>query len=62
MDNKILGTPGTTSKPATTPTVHSVLVNGSGLKQQPYYSQKITSQSYTSSSPYATLVSVEVVF
>jgi hypothetical protein len=53
------------SKPITLPASHTVLVNGSGIRQsmghhsyQPssYYSQNKMTSSYTSSNPYATLV------
>jgi hypothetical protein len=53
------------SKPVTLPASHTVLVNGSGIRQsmghhsyQPssYYSQNKMTSSYTSSNPYATLV------
>ncbi|XP_047106514.1 sorbin and SH3 domain-containing protein 1 isoform X3 [Schistocerca piceifrons] len=58
-DNRT-GMLATPTKPTSTPTVHSVLVNGTGVKNyhQPgstYYSQNKATSPYTSSSPYATL-------
>jgi hypothetical protein len=55
------------SKPAVSPASHTILMNGSGIKQsmgqhsyQPssYYSQNKMASSYTSSNPYATLVHI----